>query len=351
MKNPEVELRGEFELRVSLGDMAPDDAFSVVLPSRLARLTVGDLLNRVFPEEEAEQLELLDALDVRDNPDLPDMYDELLDIFDQWRQGDCTLRFFARHGPQVELFHAATAHVSQGCPAGPEAGYPVLHLVIEQRFEVLARFAEWGGDREGLTEWLRSCTLLYFMDKHRFSLQSVPSDELDRWLLPIADELRSRNLVDLSVNPRGTQEYGIAEHGRQFIGQLLIETESYIDSFEVFSDVLYDLDTQSVEFGTGHGSDLRVQVYESEGLDPIRVVFLLRLYDSTLDLYADTWREEIRKDEFFDEILRPVLDHDRVDDALIGWVIESGYAHNEEIAEEATQRESDQDTLRRIQRE
>jgi len=111
---------------------------------------------------------------------------------------------------------------------------------------------------------------------------------------------------------------------------------------------LVDLDSEEVEFGTGDGVDLRVQVYGSEGVDPVRAVFLLRLYDATLDTYIETWREEVHRAEFFNEVLRPVLDKARVEDDLVGLVIESGYAHMEEMAEEAAERAFEDDARRRI---
>ena len=59
---------------------------------------------------------------------------------------------------------------------------------------------------------------------------------------------------------------------------MVVEAESYIDRFDLFSDTLLEPD-EEVEFGTGVGEDLRVQVYGSEGVDPVRAVFLLLLYD------------------------------------------------------------------------
>ena len=94
-----------------------------------------------------------------------------------------------------------------------------------------------------------------------------------------------------------------------------------------------------------------MQVYVSEGVDPVRAVFLLLLYDSTLDAYSETWQGEVQNEEFFNEFLRPVLDHARVGDELIGQVIESGYAHNEELAETAEERAFEQDVVRRVRSE
>lgn len=339
---------GSFELRVTLGDMGLEDAFRLRLPPAMSRLTVGGLLDEVFSEEDAAQLRFLSDLDVQANPDLPAMYEELLDIFAQWRREDCTLRFSARNGPQVRLADRVQDHLNFGpSQRGEHAADATLELAIEQTHDVLGRFADWGGGNGALLRWLQRRTFLYFMDKHRFRLSVDPSDKLSRGLLPIADELASKGLI------AGSEESGVYEptdEGEELIQRMVAEAESYIDRFDLFSDTLLEPD-EEVEFATGIGEDLRVQVYGSEGVDPVRAVFLLLLYDSTLDAYSETWQEAVHKEEFFNELLRPVLDHVRVDDELIGLVIESGYAHSEELSEAAEDRAFEQDVLRRVRSE
>ena len=325
--------------------MGLEDAFRLRLPAAMSRLTVGGLLSEVFSEDDAVQLRFLSALDTKANPDLPDMYEELLDIFAQWRRDDCTLRFFARHGPQVRLAERVGDHVdSRPSQRGEHAITPTFDLAIEQTHDVLGRFADWEGGNGALMRWLQGRTFLYFMDKHRFRLSVDPSDKLSLGLLPIANELASRGLI------AGSGESGVYEptdEGGDLIQRMVLEAESYIDRFNLFSDALPEPD-EEVEFGTGLGEDLRVQVYASEGVDPVRAVFLLLLYDSTLDAYSETWQEAIHKGEFFNELLRPVLDHAWVDDELIGLVIESGYAHSEELFEADEERAFEQDVLRRV---
>ena len=339
---------GSFGLRVTLGDMGLDDAFRLRLPLAMSWLTVGGLLEEVFSEDDAARRRFLSALDTQANPDLPAIYDELLDIFARWRRDDCTLTFFARHGPQVRLADPVQDHVNLRVSQREEqAEDPTLDLAIEETHDVLGRFADWGGGNGALMRWLQQRTLLYFMDKHRFRLSVDPSDKLGRDLLPIANELASRGLV------AGSEESGVYEptdESDELVQQMVVEAESYIDRFDLFNDTLLKVD-EEVEFGVGIGEDLRVQVYESEGVDPVRAVFLLLLYDSTLDAYSETWQEEIHREEFFNELLRPVLDHARVDDELIGLVIESGYAHSEELSEAAEERAFEQEVLRRVRSE
>ena len=334
-----------FHFRVSLRDANPEDAFPIELPSHLSRLTIADLLNDVFPEEERERAELLAKADVRANPDLPELYIELVRAFDLWRDGDCTLRFFT-DTREVGLVDRVADHLRTGSSINRDGvSLPVLDLAIEQRFEVLSWFEWQGGDKAELLQWLRSCTLLYFIDKHGFRLQVSTTDELERRTLPMADELESEGLAAPSDE---SGFYEITGDGRRFLGHLISETESYIEQYDVFNDVLYDVETLSVRFGTGHGEDLRVEVFKSEGIDPIRAVFLLRLYDSSLDAESDRWHERIHLDDFFDELLRPVLDHPRLGEDALGWIIESGFARNEEQAEEARRREVRERTLKRI---
>jgi len=99
--------------------------------------------------------------------------------------------------------------------------------------------------------------------------------------------------------------YAITPEGRKFIAGLLAETESCIDQYDHFQDALIDLDQDTVEFGSGRGIDLRAQAFLSDGLDPIRAVFLLRLYDGTLDSRRRDGREALESDAFFEAVLEP----------------------------------------------
>ena len=105
---------------------------------------------------------------------------------------------------------------------------------------------------------------------------------------------------------------------------------------------------KTAEFGGRRGGfDLRANVYDAEGLAPMRVVFLLRLYDGTLDDAAGEWRDAIHDEVFYDTLLMPALDRDTVDGETLDWLIEAGLAHAEEQAEQERERRADQDAMRR----
>ncbi len=326
-------------LRVSLGEMELRDAFHVTLRADFARLTVDELLDRVFGEDGDARQHILDLLDVSANPDLPDMHRELVKIVRLWWDGRCELGIYANNGPRVEPGDAAGEHVGRSAD-----GAAVLDLVLEQTFEPLAWFARQGGDADDLLGWMQGGVLLYFMDKHGFELSAETECEPDRRLLPVAEGLRERGLVAV---PEEGGAFAIAGEGRTYLGELIAETEDYIDRYEVFASVRVDEEAEVVEFGARGGLDLRAQVYEDEGLDPLRVVFLLRLYDGTLDESLASWREEIHEADFYDRLLRPALDRDEVEWAVLDWVIDAGFAQVEEAAEDERERLAARDALRR----
>lgn len=330
---------GAVVLRVSLGEMDLRDAFCVTLPADFEGLTVGELLDRVFGEDDEGRQSVVDSLDESGNPDLPDMHRELVEVVRLWRAGRCEMAVYVNCGPRIALAESAGKHLVQSVE-----GAAVLDLVLEQTFEPLAWFARQGGDADDLLGWLRGCVLLYFMDKHGFELSPEPECERDRRLLPIAESLRNQGFVEASEDG-GT--FAIAGEGRAYLGELIAETEDYIDRYDVFARVRVDEEAEIAEFGVRGGHDLRAQVYEDEGLDPLRVVFLLRLYDGTLDEGLTRWRDDIHDASFFDGLLRPALDRDEVDATVLDWVIEAGFAEVEEAAENERERLAARDALRR----
>ena len=316
-------------LRVTLGEMDVEEAFLVTLPATGPQTPVGEFLERVFTEDRLGQEQVRAAFDLKENPDLPEMYDALIETFREWRSGRCSLRFFANHGPELGLSDELWRHlrVQPSEPRGVRSN-ATLDLVIEQRYRALdyAVQAGYADSKAQLLEWLRDHTLLYFLDTEAASLEAGPESE-DGPLLAIVRPLHEAGLLSPSEEAGG---FAITEEGRRVLSGLIAETESYIVRYDVFGDVLYDEESGAAMFESGRGEDLRVPVYEAEGLDPVRVVFLLLMYESALDRYAPDWQERTVREEFFDEVLTPVVDHLIVEDAVLESIIESGFAYVEE---------------------
>ncbi len=341
-----------WEFQVSLTGMRPEDALRILLPPEYAALRIDELVEAVFPDDE-QLWPLVEArFDLAENPDLPEIYSVLLDAFHQWRLGHCSLKLTGglsgKPGAQIELSDSVAQHLKHPeveSEKGPTV--PALAMTVEQEYRALDFSVKRGGweSREKLLEWLQSLTLLYYLDKHEYPLPTAPTTQDDRHLATIADVLVAQGII--AASPDAANFY-IIEAGRGSIGRLLAETESYIARFDVFKDVACDRDAGVVEFDTGRGEDLRVQVFAAEGLDPLRVVFLLRLYDDTFLEFLPNWRELIHTAKFFEEILEPVVNHCQVEESLMGWIIESGYAYLEERQDAVREQRSRTDIIERL---
>ena len=319
-------------LRISLGDMPLVDAFEVVVPDVDAGSSVGDLLDRVFGAGGVRDEAVFDALDTRRNPDLPEMYADLLDVFADWRDGRCSLRMHRNHGPEIPPNDELGMHLS-GLPESPE---PLLDVVIEERPTPLEYAADrwYGGDLSALVHRLQEEVMLHLVGRLGQDLAgSGPS--ADAGLLSILDRL-----VEQGAIADDDGGYSLTEAGEDRLKLADAEVESSISLYDIFGDVAHHGDR--IELGGGMGADLRVDVYEAEGIDAAETVLQRQLHEGTLDDLEGDWREAILDDELFVELLIDIVDRERVDPDALEEIIEAGFAHVEELQER-----SDRETRRR----
>ena len=346
-------MTGPFRFSATLAGMADEDSLCIVLPAEFGCGTIFQLLERVFPPDEEQQAVVESRFDIPSNPDLPEIYGVFLAAFEEWRQWRCHLLVSETDGQSIDL----ASQVSEWIDPPQEdsrPALPCLKVCLEQQYHAVdygVRSDFWGG-KEELLEWLRSMTVLYFLDKHEVDLDAQPAEGEELALAPTLELLRCDGLIEESEDG-GTLV--VSEEGRRLIGRLLAETESCIDRYDHFKDTMIDVDGERVEFGTGRGIDLRVQVFAKEGLDPVRTVFLLRLYDGSLDEHLPVWTEIAFScsdggEGFFDSILEPVVNRYDVGDVMIGGVIEHGYGYLEERWEEAREQEAQRVVRRRVRR-
>ena len=347
---------GSFTLQASLTGMAPEDCIRLEMPSDCRRLALSQLLDRAFPESPEERREIAaqfapGTCNYRDNPDLLDIYAVFLAVCDEWRDWRCALLVTSVDGAEVDL----SAPVLRLIPPVPDA--PLLALRLEQRYcalEYAVRHGYWPTRRE-LLAWMRSLAALYFLDKHEVRLHPGSLPEPAPALREALAALQSQGLIAPPPEPKDGGEsddappYAITPLGRRFIAGLLAETESLIDQYDHYQDTALDIDRETAEFGSGRGADLRVQAFLAEGLDPVRAVFLLRLYDGTFDHRLRDWQSAMEGEEFYEGILEPVVNRDSAGPEAMELVIESGYSWLEERQEQARREESEQEILRRAE--
>lgn len=327
-----------FELIVTMGDMDTDDAFHVTLPGIGNQATVGELLDIVFPNLIQHEDYVRTRLDLKVNPDLPEIYDALLDVFHTWRDSRCDLNIYLNHGPEMNLSDTAVGQLRMPVyKSVSNSSTPVLDIVIEQRFTPLkyATLRSTVYTAEELLQWLQEHTLLYLMDTHGFELQSTTKSISNLRLLPIAHRMLDKNLIWETSDPTG---YTITDVGQQVLTDMAKQADSFAHKYELFEDVVYDSESGTVEFETGNGSDLRIAVYEAEGLDPLMAVFVQLLTEGILDNYPNDWQESIQDKAFFDHMLVSIADRDIPNHTSLDAIIDAGLSELDERQEQADRR-------------
>ena len=329
-------------LAVTLGGMPLEDAFYVDLGPSEATASIGELADRLFTSEESARASIRETLDVGVNPDLPEMYGALLDVFDGRRAGRCDLAFLGSDGRPIDLGDRVSDHVGQS--AMDPSSAPVVHVVLAQTFDSIGYGVRMGyyASEEELMAWLQDTMALYAAELGEVE---PPGTRLDG---EMASTVRRLEAAGLAAMDEDGSSLRVTDRGGRRVRGLIEEAESYVDGFDIFADVLLDEDEERVDFGTGRGDDLRVQVWEWEGLDPIRAVFLLRLYDGTVVGDAALRWEAVLDRERLAEILAPAVDRRHVGDAGLELVVDSGYTRLEEAVEEGRREEDRRAILRRV---
>ncbi len=334
--------------------MAPEDFLLLEMPPEWRLLSVSQLLDLAFPADLDEQGKVAARFDLRANPDLPDIYAVFLAACDEWRDWRCALRVTASAGEEVELDERASSLIPS------DVDGPVLSLHLRQEYRALeyaVRHGLWPSKDE-LLDWMRALTTLYFIDKHEVKLLPLESEggTMDAEggasaLRQALETLQAEGFIAVRTDATDTEQtsFVIARAGRRFIASLLSETEELIDQFDHFKDTVIDAAVDMVEFDSGRGEDLRVEAFLAEGIDPVRAVFLLRLYDGYLDSRLGDWQDALEDEGFFEDILEPVVNRDGASRVEMELVIESGISLLEERQEQARREEAEQEILRRAQ--
>ena len=329
-----------------------DTTLHVELPGATRRLTLRRLLGRLFPEDAGGQAEVQARLDWKANPDLPACYAALLALVEQWRSGLCRLSLTTGRGwgRPAHPDDPVSAHL-QLPPLCRRAGGDDADLTLTMlpayrplEWAVIQGYAK---DRRQLLDWMQSCALLYFVDKHGCAVPPPADPSLSESCRPVVSGLYRRRCLRPAADGSHSE---VAAAGRRLIGALLEETEALIDGFDLFKDARWNEDEGAAEFDTGRGADLRVEAIIAEGLDPVRSVFLLRLYDGTLDPFADQWQQLVGDPAFFDRLLEPVVNRDMPPppDGVFTAIMEDGYALLEARAEADADYRAQADITRRL---
>jgi hypothetical protein len=326
---------------LKLAGLPADAVLEVRLPSEAGAVAPDDFLEWVFPFDEEGRNILQESFDPADNPDLPEIYDSFLTVVEQSRAGLCRIAVSSPTGSD-EAAGVPSDLLAKGHALQSAGNVPLLLTPVYDALEYAAEQGHDAGEAD-LTEWLQLGAAIYFLDRHEAPLPTPGSPDDDSGIKRVAARVLSLGLAGISDDGARTE---ITAAGRRFIGRLLAETETYIDRYNIFNDVVWDEDSEQALFGTGHGDDLRVETFIAEAIDPVRAVFLLRLYDGTLDEYVDDWENLLASREFYNRILEPVVNRSITPADLLEEIVDQGLS----LLEAARQLEAEREANSRIAR-
>ncbi len=326
---------------LQLSGLPADAVLEVQLPHEPGRVGLDDLLERIFPPDEEDQSLVLESFDLKENPDLPEIYESFLAVIEQSRSGLCRIELSDEPASGVPSEEGERIHTGQELVINAAS----VSLLLTPVYDALSYAAEQGYDagETDLMEWLQLCAAIYFLDRHEAPLPTPDSlgDQGD--LKQVVERILTLKLAGHSEDGEGSV---ITAEGRRFIGHLLAETETYIDRYDILKDVVWDEETGQALFGTGHGDDLRVEAFIAEAVDPVRAVFLLRLYDGTLDAHAADWENLVCSRGFYNGILEPVVDRSVTPVELLDEIVDQGFS----LLEDSRQLEAEIESNARIAR-
>lgn len=120
-------------------------------------------------------------------------------------------------------------------------------------------------------------------------------------LIDLIARAEKEGLIEVDVK---RASYGLTEKGKRTHASFIEEAQDLIKRYDIFGDV--DVDARDIaHFDTGYGRDLRVAVYEMEGINPYRARFLLGLNDGEWDR-MDNWMSVLDNENWYREIFRPI---------------------------------------------
>ena len=187
-------------LKLVLDGMDPNDFLEVKLPKHLVHYSLDHVLDYLFPRTFSDQPKIERLLDNDSNPDLIDIYFIFSDIWDEYHRGLCALSFSTEWQNPLKLSNtvrqAMCAYLKESnvgykdadlqnlgsnrCPdyerdpfLSPSDNITLIVQLDKQylplEYGVNVGFWE---SRDELLAWLRSLSVLYFLDKHEVKLET-----------------------------------------------------------------------------------------------------------------------------------------------------------------------------------
>ncbi len=120
-------------------------------------------------------------------------------------------------------------------------------------------------------------------------------------LLDSIAEAEKKEWIEIDVKKAA---YKLTPSGQSALQSYKDEAQELLRRYDIYGDVDVDYDG-SARFDTGLGKDLRIPVFELEGVDPYRARFLIGLNDGEFSQMQD-WPELYKNQAAYEKLLADV---------------------------------------------
>ncbi len=285
-------------IRITIGDMNLIDGFYMLLPDKSEHLSIKDTIqNFILGKDQQYRIALKKDLAKYPNPDLCDIYDAITALYEELDEGKVYINYNINNGADNINPSDTVSTYLQICPAKNKFGfYKLLDLVIDvnDSLDPFCGISE--EQKDQMLKDFRSIFILYAMDKFGYQPKSSEAEpELENKIDSIISYLNETGLIDISIADKAHPS--ITHRGYDFLKSLIDEAEFYIDNYDIFGDVLIKQDGL-IEFGTGFGYNLLTTVFQKEGIDPYRALFICSIYLGNMDELLSDMNQLFTEDPF-----------------------------------------------------
>jgi len=302
-------LEDQWDIRISIADMPLDEGFYIAVDNSSAVDEPIESLLDTYVLDPARR----DELDIKGNPELPFIHEELIQYFENWRNGVLAMEFYINKNPEpgpIDLHRSARNYLST-CVYGDDTwDYMVLDIVLvptvpeqsayqlgnlkretsEQFLLQLVNLHSMKG-REAFNQFCRQDPIAYFLGASISSPDSVLHTELNNLY---RKGLLKRDMASKPDPETGARyETGLTDQAVALLKQwhdelVLARTYDCFDSVSIAPPAL----------GVPEGFDVRVQMLEYDGKDCMKSVLLCVLDENKDEFFDLDWEQVYRSGDY-----------------------------------------------------
>lgn len=316
--NDPVILGSKLYVRITLGNMSLEDGFLCDLTSFPKNDTIASLIKYIFGSDWHPSKN-----DLAFNPDLEEMHSELLSIFRDSNEGKSSIKFL-NQGDEINTSDkistlAKLIHNDNVCSKNKHT--LLLDIVLEQRFTPLdysVKLGYWTSVQK-FVHVLEEQSILFMMVNEVIPTSKIKT--LGKTIQSGISRLKCQGLVNKLDH--------LTENGQSVCETLFEKTTKLNNDYIVFSDTKFDPLANIVEFDTGNGEDIRTQVYQEEGLDPVSTFFAVNLLEEVTE-WIMFWSDSSNSEDFFNQLLNASVIYKPLARNSLKFIIEKGLAFMDE---------------------